>query len=340
MSAPIRWGILGLGAIARKFALGLKAVPDARLAAVGSRSLDKAQAFAAEFGGARAHGSYEALAADPEVDAIYIGTPHPMHRADAILCLRAKKAVLCEKPFTVNAAELAEVVAVARAERVFLMEAMWTRFLPAMERVREWLAAGAIGEPRMVTADFGFRAEWNPGSRLLDPALAGGGLLDVGIYPIAAAAMVFGPNPARITGLAHLGATGVDEQAAMVLAYPQGQLAVLSCGVRTETTHGLRIDGTAGRITVPNFWRADRAILTAGDRTEDVQLGHQGGNGYNFEAAEVGRCLRAGRTESAVVTLDESLALMRILDELRRQFGLRYPMENRPEVRKSGSPEV
>jgi predicted dehydrogenase len=330
MTTPVRWGILGLGTIARTFAKGLAAIPDAELVAVGSRSAAKAAAFAAEFGAERSHGSYEALAADPGIDAIYVATPHPMHKDDAILCLEAGKAVLCEKPFTVNAAELEAVIAVARRRKVFLMEAMWTRFLPAMVRVREWLAAGRIGQPRLVTADFGFRCEWDPQSRLLAPAMAGGGLLDVGIYTVAFAAMVFGPRPERVTGFAHLGETGVDEQAAFVLGYAGGALASLTCGVRTATAHHARIDGTEGRIEVgPPFWKATRATLTVGEHQETIDQPHQA-NGYEYEAMEVARCLRAGLLESPVVPLDESLALMRVLDRLRQEFGLRYPMDGEP----------
>lgn len=329
MSTPIRWGIIGLGAIAKSFARGLQAVPDAKLVAVGSRSLDKAKAFAAEFGAPRAHGSYQALVEDAEVDAVYVASPHPMHKDDAILCLEAKKAVLCEKPFTVNAAELEAVIAVARRNRVFLMEAMWTRFLPIMGRVREWLAAGAIGEPRLVTADFGFRCGWDPKSRLLDPQLGGGALLDVGVYTVAFAAMVFGPQPKRIVGMAHLGETGVDEQTACLLGYDRGQLAVLTSAVRTATPHEARIDGTEGSIAIPTFWKGAKAVLTAPGRTETVEM-PLAGNGYNYEAVEVGRCLREKRLESATIPLDESLAIMRTMDELRRQFGLRYPADAKP----------
>ncbi len=327
MSTPIRWGILGLGTIARAFATGLTAVPDAKLAAVGSRSVFKAKEFAKEFGSPRVHGSYADLANDPDIDAIYIATPHPMHKDDAILCLNAGKAVLCEKPFCVNAKELDQVVAVARAKNVFLMEAMWTRFMPVMAKVREWLATGRIGEPRLATADFGFRCTWDPASRLLAPSLAGGGLLDVGIYTISFASMVFGPKPSRITGFAHLGETGVDEQAAYILGYPGGGLASLTCAVRTETSQGARIDGTEGRIEIPSpFWKATRAVLTASGRTETIDAPHKA-NGYEYEAMEVGRCLRAGLKESPIVTLDESLALMRVLDQVRAQFGLKYPMD-------------
>ena len=327
MNTPIRWGILGLGNIAKSFAQGLTAVPDAKLVAVGSRSADKAKSFASEFGATRIHDSYAALANDPQVDVIYVATPHPMHKDDAILCLNAGKAVLCEKPFTVNARELETVIAVARQKKVFLMEAMWTRCMPVMAKVRAWLASQRIGEPRLVTADFGFRCAWDPQSRLLAPSLAGGGLLDVGIYTIAFAAMVFGPHPSRVTGFAHLGETGVDEQAAYILGYPGGGLASLTCGVRTDTPHLARIDGTAGRIeiTAP-FWQATRAVLTVGNHTEVIDTPHAA-NGYEYEAIEVGRCLRAGLTESPIITLDESLALLQTLDRLRAQFGLTYPMD-------------
>ncbi len=325
MATVIRWGIIGLGAIARKFAGDLVHVPDAQLVAVGSRSLAKATAFAAEFKAARAYASYQELVADPQVDAIYVATPHPMHREDAILCLEGGKAVLCEKPFAVNHGELERVIAVARTARVFLMEAMWTRFLPTMVRVREWIAGGAIGDPRMLSADFGFRCPWDPASRLLDPALAGGALLDVGVYTVALAQQLFGP-PARIAGLATIGATGVDEQAAFVLAHAGGRLAVLSCAVRTATPQEARIDGEDGRITIPAFWQASSARLVASARSELIETPFPG-NGYQFEAIEVGRCLRAGLLESPAMTHGESVHIMRTMDELRRQWGLRYPAD-------------
>jgi predicted dehydrogenase len=324
---PIRWGILGLGKIAKKFARGLQSVPDARLVAVGSRSAGKAAEFAAEFGAPHAHAGYAALAADPEVDVVYIATPHPMHHEAALLCMKAGKAVLCEKPFTINARESLELIECARRENVFLMEAMWTRFLPPLVQVREWLARGAIGEPRMVMADFGFRTEWNPQGRALNPHLGGGALLDVGIYPLALASMVFGGAPSKITGQCHLGETGVDEQSGMVLAYPRGALAVLTCAVRTQTAHEARIMGTEGAIYLPDFWHATSATLTIPGRAPETATPLQVGNGYNYEAIEVGTCLRAGLKESPLMPLSETLSTMRTMDELRRQWGLMYPQE-------------
>ncbi|MCC7495161.1 MAG: Gfo/Idh/MocA family oxidoreductase [Fimbriimonadaceae bacterium] len=327
MAGSIRWGILGAGNIAKQFARGLAVLPEAELAAVGSRSADKAAAFAQEFGATRSHGSYEALAADPAVDVIYVATPHPMHHGDTLRCLRAGKAVLCEKPFAVNAAQAREMIAVAREQRLFLMEAMWTRFLPAVRQVATWLGEGRIGEPRMLTADFGFRAGFNPAGRLFDPQLAGGSLLDVGVYCVSLAFLVFGGRPDRTAALGSLGETGVDEQAGFLLGYPGGELAVLSSAVRTNTPQEARIDGTAGRIRIDAFWHATRATLEVGGQPpETVELPLEG-NGYNYQAAAVMAALRAGQTECAVMPLDETLAIAETLDALRAQMGVRYPME-------------
>ena len=326
MKEKVRWGILGLGSIAKQFARGLVATKDAELVAVGSRSKEKAEAFGAEFNAPHRHASYEALVADPEVDAIYVSTPHPYHAENSLLCLRAGKEVLCEKPFALNARQAREVIDCARRRRLFLMEAMWTRFLPAICQVRQWLASGAIGEVRMLTADFGFRAGWNPESRLLNPHLGGGALLDVGVYTVAFAYMVMGGAPKRIESMADIGKTGVDEQSAILLGFEGGRLALLSCAVRTGTPHSARIDGTDGRIEVPRFWHTTEATLTAGERTEHFEQPHEG-NGYNYEAAEVGRCLRAGKLESDIMPLDETLSIMQTLDTIRGQWGMRYPQE-------------
>lgn len=331
MSNVIHWGILGAGNIARSFATGLQVLPQARLVAIGSRSLEKANAFGEAFGIPRRYGRYQELVDDPEVDVIYVATPHSLHREHSLLCLQAGKAVLCEKPFALNAREAREVIACARRKRLFLMEAMWTRFLPIMDQVRQWLAAGAIGEPRLLTADFGFRAEFNPEGRLFHPALGGGSLLDIGVYTVALAFMVFGGPPARITGLAHLGETGVDEQAAFILGYGQGQLALLASAIRTNTPQEARIDGTHGRIRIDSFWRATRATLAVeGQEPQTVERPFEG-NGYNYEAAEVMRCLEEGKLESNLMPLEETLSILETLDEIRRQWGLRYPTEGKEE---------
>ena len=323
---PLRWGILGLGNIAKQFANGLKELPDAQLIAVGSRTQEKADKFGAEFDAPHRHASYKALANDPDVDAIYIATPHSAHAEDALLCLDAGKAVLCEKPFTINAAQAERVIQRAREKKVFCMEAMWSRFFPLVYRLRELLAEGAIGEARMLHADFGFRAGVNPESRLFNPAMGGGGLLDVGVYTLSLASLLFG-TPDGVTGLAHIGETGVDEQAGMVLRYDAGRLAVLSTGVRVNTPQDAVILGTDGRITIHSpWWKPSKMTVSANGKDEEVSLPFTG-NGYQFEAQEVARCVRAGKTESDTLPLDETLSVMRTMDALRAQWGLKYPME-------------
>lgn len=329
MSSAVRWGILGTGSIARKFAAGLAALEDAELAAVGSRSQRSADKFGREFHIARRHGSYEALAADAGVDAVYVATPHVCHKENTLLCLNGGLAVLCEKPLALNAAEAGAMIACARERNVFLMEAMWTHFFPAMAKVRELIAKREIGDVRMVTADFCFRSGWKPEGRLLNPALGGGGLLDVGVYTVAFAHMVFGGPPPRISSMAHIGETGVDEQAAAILGYENGGLAVLKCAVRTSTPHGAMVYGTDGWIEIPPlFWQPDRIVLCRDGKKKELAF-ERLGNGYSFEAAEVNRCLRKGRTESEIMPLAKSLSIMRTLDRIREQWGLRYPGEAR-----------
>ncbi len=323
---PVRWGIIGPGSIAAKFATALAAVPGCQLVAVASRSVEKAKTFAATHGGT-AYASPAELCDDPAVDAVYVATPHMHHHAAARLALLHGKAVLCEKPITINAGQLEDLIELAAERRVFLMEAMWSRFLPVARQVQAWLAAGAIGEPRLVSADFGFRCGWDPASRLLNPALAGGALLDVGVYVLSFAGMVFGSRPERVTGFAHLGETGVDEQAAMVVGWSGGRLASLTCAVRTSTSHLARISGTEGAIIVPDFWHATRAeLVPASGPATTVELPLPG-NGFEAQIIEVARCLAAGLTESTIMPLADSLVVQRTMDDLRRQWGLRYPGE-------------
>lgn len=324
----VRWGILGPGSIANSLAKGVAALPDAEVVAVGSRDKARADSFADKYGIPTRHGSYQALVEDPNVDVVYVASPHAYHAEHALLALNAGKPVLCEKPFTINAKQLEEVVRVAREKKLFLMEAMWTRYFPVMAKVRELIRDGAIGEPRLVEADFGFRTDVNPRGRLFDPALGGGALLDVGVYTVSFAHMVLGA-PDRMTGLATMGETNVDEQSAFILGYPSGALAVLSTAVRTNTPHVATINGTAGRITIPtSWWKPDRLILARSGQPEETIELPANPAGFMYEAEEVGRCLRAGKLESDVMPLDESLAIMRTMDTLRAQWGLSYPMEN------------
>ena len=324
----IHWGILGTGNIAKQFARGLAVLPDAELAAVGSRSRVNADAFGDEFNVPHRFASYAALADAPDIDVVYVATPHSLHRDNSLLCLQAGKAVLCEKPFAINAAEAEEVVAMARERQLFLMEAMWTRFLPVLVETRQLLADGAIGDVRIITADFGFCASFNPQSRLFDPHLGGGALLDVGVYTVSLASMVFGSPPSRISSIAHLGQTGVDEQAAMILGYDRGQLAVLTTAIRANTPQEATLNGTEGQIQIhAPWWKPDALTLSVQGQEDQVVHLPLEGNGYNYEAVEAMNCLRSGRAESDVMPLDETVAIMKTMDQIRAQWGLRYPME-------------
>lgn len=327
MDRSIRWGILSTGNIAKKFVEGLSSLSKAEIVAVGSRTVGAANSFANQFNISKRHGSYSDLANDPEVDVIYIATPHPLHCANTLLCLNAGKAVLCEKPFAINRQESERMVSLARGKGLFLMEAMWTRFLPIMRQVREWIGGQAIGEAKMVTADFGIRSNINPEGRLFNLNLGGGGLLDLGIYTISFASMVFGSSVSEIFGHADIGQTGVDEQAGVMLGYPDGQIALLSFALRTRTPHGATIFGTDGSICIhPPFWHPTAATLTTKGKSETVEKPYVG-NGYNYEADEVMHCLWEGKNESDILPLKETLSIMDILDQLRRQWGLKYPME-------------
>ena len=320
---PLRWGILGTGGIARTFTADLLTLPDHEVVAVGSRSAESAEAFASAHGIPRAHASYQALADDTGVDVVYVATPHSGHASAALTCIAAGRGVLVEKPITVDAASASEVVDAARAAGVFCMEAMWTRFNPAIARLRELIADGAIGELVSVQADFGFAAEYDPAGRLFDPALGGGALLDLGIYPISLASMLLG-EPSTVLATGGTAPTGVDANTGILLGYPSGAVAVLHCSLRGGTPMRAAIVGTQGRVELPApFFKPD-ALTLHRDGAEPV---HERftlpGLGYTFQAEEVARCVRAGRTESDLMPLDETLAIMRTLDRAREAVAVR-----------------
>jgi predicted dehydrogenase len=335
---PLRWGILGAGAIAKRFCADVRPLADHQLAAVGSRDQAKADAFAAEFGVARAHDSYEALVNDPDVDVVYVATPHNFHKEHALLALRAGKPVLCEKPFTINLAEAKDVVDEARSRGVFLMEGMWSRCFPVMAKAREAANSGAIGSPRFLEADFGFRGGTldpekgrlsgvNPNGRLYDPNLGGGALMDVGVYPVSLAEMFFG-KPDRVAALAVLGETGVDENTGMLLAFPGGQVASLHTSLQASTVQKATLLGTDGRIEVhAPWWKPTKLTIYRNGKDPEVFEQSFEGGGFQFEAAHVAECLRVGKTESDIIPLSDTLAVMETLDALRAQIGLKYPME-------------
>jgi predicted dehydrogenase len=305
----------------------LEVLPDAELTAVGSRSAEAGADFARRFGARRHHASYADLAADPDVDIVYIATPHSGHYPNVLLCLEAGKSVLCEKPFTLNATQARELVQLARERNLFLMEAMWTRFLPALAETRRLIADGAIGEPQFLMADFGFHKAFDPQHRLFDPERGGGALLDVGVYLVSLASMLFGP-PAQITSLAHIGPSGVDERAALLFGYEGGRFAQLTTAITADTPQEATIVGSAGSIRLHAPWWKATGLTISSDGNEPQTLDAPYlGNGYTHEAMEAMRCLRTGEIESRLMPLDETVAVIETLDRVRADWGLRYPGE-------------
>ncbi len=329
--APLGWGILATGKIARSFATDLALVPDARLAAVGSRSLASAEAFAAEHGGpdTRAHGSYAELVADPAVDVVYVATPHALHLADARAAFAAGKHVLCEKPLTLRTADAEEMVRLARESDRFLMEAMWMATHPVIRELRAELASGRFGTPRHVAAELGFRVDAAPTDRMLAPELGGGALLDMGIYPLTFAHLMLG-EAEELTATAHLASSGIDLDIAIAGRYPGGALATLHASMTSWSSRGASIATDLGRVELQgDFHHPTSAVFTpVGQPEQAVTLtGTEPviGRGYGNEAVEVQRCLAAGLRESPLVPHEQTLTLLRQMDALRTSTGVRYP---------------
>jgi predicted dehydrogenase len=319
MTEPLGWGLIGTGGIAETFAADLMFTDSGRAAAVGSRHLESANRFADEFSIPNRHASYEALVADPDVDVVYVATPHPMHHANALLALRAGKPVLVEKAFTMNAAEAQELVAVARAEGLFLMEAMWTRFLPHIDEIRRLLAEGALGDVVTVTADHGQWFAKDPDFRLFAPELGGGALLDLGVYPVSFASMVLG-KPDRIVSLIDPAFTGVDGQTSMLFGYASGAQAVLTCTSSAKSPTRGAIVGTEARIEIEGDFYAPTSFTLISRAGEQTYFDSQTeGKGLWYEAEAVARCLREGLLESPLMPLEESISIMQTMDAVLAQ---------------------
>ncbi|WP_329131199.1 Gfo/Idh/MocA family oxidoreductase [Streptomyces sp. NBC_01476] len=326
----IRWGILATGGIAATFTEALQSLPDAEVVAVGSRTEAGAKAFAERYGIPRAYGSWAELAADDEVDVVYVATPHSAHREAAALCLEAGRAVLCEKAFTINTREATELVELARSRGLFLMEAMWTYCNPLIRHMTGLIADGAIGDVLHVSAHFGFVGDFGPEHRMRDPRQGGGAVLDLGVYPVSFAQLVLG-EPDTVQAVAHLTPEAVDDNTAIVLGWQSGAVAALSCTFTAETGAPAMISGTQGRIEIAgNFFCPDSfTVHGRGEQTPrtvrlaDVHSDTERAT-MRHEAIEVMRCLRAGETESPLVPLDGSLAVMRTLDRIRERIGVRY----------------
>jgi predicted dehydrogenase len=325
---PVRWGIIGTGKIAGIFASDIPHADNATLQAVGSRSQASADAFGDTYNVPSRYDSYEALANDPEVDVVYVATPHPAHRDATIMCLEAGKHVLCEKSFAMNVAEAQEMIDAARKNNRFLMEAMWTRFRPLMYKVREIVNSGEIGEVQFLTANIGWTATFDPEFRLYAPELGGGGLLDAGVYPVSFASMVLG-KPDQVCGVATLGQTNVDENAIIAMHYPSGAVASVGFTIRSSPVSLGMICGTRGTILIDHDWHRPTtfSLRKPGEEPQHFDYTLKAGVGYQFEMNEVERCLREGRTESDVMPLAETLTIMETMESLLREWGVRYPSD-------------
>ncbi|MFW5801034.1 MAG: Gfo/Idh/MocA family protein [Spirochaeta sp.] len=328
--SPVRWGIIGCGSIAHSFAQAVPFTSNAILTTVASRTPNKAKDFAEEYHSEdnpiTAYTTYEELAEDPAVEAVYVATTHNFHYENVLLCLRNKKHVLCEKPITINSAQLRTLQKTAAEHGCFLMEALWTRFLPGIRKLQELIDEEAIGTVRLLQATFGIHKNDDPEHRMLNPRLAGGALLDLGIYPLNFAHIVYGKELESSESLAYIGPTGVDETSAYLLRFSGGRIAMLTSSCAVETPHTAVLYGTEGSITVEDFFHPSSLALRKGDTTTTFDVGYPS-TGFQFETEEASRCIRSGLTESPVMPLSESLHIMGLMDRFRDSWQMHYPQE-------------
>jgi predicted dehydrogenase len=316
MGKTYNWGILGPGRIAHKFVQGIQALPNARLYAVASRSEERAETFRQQYGFQKAFGSYREMLEDPALDVVYIATTNNLHYWHTLMCLEAGKAVLCEKPFAITPQQVGEMIECSRSNKVFLMEALCTRFLPNMLNIKAYIDAGMIGKPVMLQCDFGFFKPFDPDDRVFAPALGGGSVPDIGIYPIFTAMYLFG-KPIEIKHIAVPSLTGTDMTTAMLFLHEKGEISMLSSSFQAQLENEARVYGEKGQLKIPRqFSRGDRLQFVAPDGAEtELEAGLEG-NGYNYEAAEVMSCLDRGAIESAAMSHKFSLDLIEVLDSV------------------------
>jgi predicted dehydrogenase len=324
MTTKHNWGILALGGIAHKFASALNSTENGELFAVGSRSIDKAEKFASQYGSERWYGSYEELIHDQDVQIIYIATPHNLHYELTKKCFEAGKHVLCEKPISINHRQFDELRKLAKSKNLFYMDGLWTRFLPHVLRKLEYLENQKLGVIQFLKADFGIKPPYNPKSRLFDPKLGGGALLDIGIYPVFLSLLVLG-YPDEISASAIIGETGVDESISISLKYQNGAIASLNSTFRVNTETSAEICGTHGRIKMNRkfFAPSSLTVYIEGEGTSEHDFSVKK-NGYEYEAEEAMRCLDEGLIESPYLPLEFTSDLMSLLDEIRERIGLVY----------------
>ncbi len=319
----IKWGILGCGKIAHKFAEDLLTIPNAKIEAVASRQLQKAQEFAQTYGANKYYGSYTELANDSEVDVVYIATPHVFHHENTLMCLTSKKAVLCEKPFAMNIDQVKEMIKTARENQVFLMEALWTYFLPHYQYVLEVIESKKLGAIKSLQADFGFATTLDPNGRIFNKNLGGGSLLDVGIYPLFAALSILG-YPNKIEATAEIGKTGVDETCTVQLSYNNGVSASLFSAITQKTNTEAIIQFEKGTITINSRFHEPSSVTIYQNGKSKLHEFEVTTNGYSFEAIHVQEMLLQKRIESSIMNFDKSLQLITLLDTVRNKIGLKY----------------
>ncbi len=325
MNKTYRWGILGPGKIAEKFASALRYTESAKVYAVASRDYDRAESFAARWGAVKVYNDYAQLAQDPDVDIIYIATPHAFHCEQSILCLEHRKPVLCEKPLALSANQVTKMISKAQEQNVFFMEGMWSRCMPFVKKIQELIQEDTIGAVQYVRADFGFKAPFDPQGRLFDPGLGGGSLLDVGIYPLYLVTLLLG-IPERIQSIGRLSSTGADEYCNIQFGYPGGQTAAVFSTIAMQTTVTAEIIGTKGRIEIPAPWyKTERfkVIIGFNESEQEYHFPHEH-NGFEHEIREVTDCLNRGLTECPLMPHAFSLELSRIMDTVREQCGVVY----------------
>ncbi|RKE04786.1 Gfo/Idh/MocA family protein [Marinifilum flexuosum] len=323
----VNWGILGAGKIAGKFANDFKVVPNGKIIAVASRSELKAKHFASQHDIEHSYSSYESMLRNPDIQIVYVATPHSFHFEHASLCLNNGKAVLCEKPVCVNAKEFEALSRLAKEKNLFFMEGMWTYYLPAILKSMEWIHSGKIGDITQLQVSFGFIGNMSKEGRLANPDLAGGALLDIGIYGIAISELVFNDKVETIQSLAHIGNTGVDEYNSIQLKYVNGGMAQISSSFRSNMKNEAVVYGTKGRIEIPKFWMAKKSKLITNDEVLEFE-DESKEMGYNYESYAVGELIKKGRLESSIVPIWKSKKILSILDEVRDQIKLKYPFEN------------
>lgn len=327
MKDKVTWGIIAPGVIANALAVALKTIPEAELLAVASRSNERAKSFAEKYNISRCYDDYKKLAEDEDIDVVYIANPHSHHKEAVLMCLEKGKAVLCEKPIGINKTEMLEMAECAKRNNTFLMEAMWTRFLPVIKYISEYIEKGFLGDIVLTQVNFGFKSDGNASGRLLNPELAGGALLDIGVYALTLADIVYNKMPLGFKSIVNKADTGVDEESEIILNYSENKRANISLSCKNYIPNDAIIVGTKGVIKMPRFFMCTAATIELhGEVPKEINIPFLC-NGYEYEIMEVISSIKAGKIESSTMTHDKSLRILNIMDSIRKDWGLVYPME-------------